>query len=74
MMSGITYTYGCLERPPGPGSVPREGLIRCADTECFDAAGWRCWGWVEYDRPLKAFEQAHYALSLIRMNGVGTAR
>ena len=60
------YRYGCLERPPAPGAIPRDGMYRCASTECYDNVGRRCWGWVEYTRPLKQFEEMHFSLSYIR--------
>lgn len=55
------YRYGCRMRPPGPGAVPRDGLIRCV----YDYAMWlpdEYWGGVEYNRPLTPEEVDHYDL------------
>ena len=57
-----TYRYVCLERPPGPGAVPREGLL---DSYCMAVTapnGYAGWGYVDYDRKLTPKEQEHYDL------------
>ena len=46
------YRYATLMRPPGPGAVPRKGLLQTIGRH-FDApSGHFCWGLAEYDRPL----------------------
>lgn len=40
------YRYGTLMRPPGPGAVPRKGLIQTISNRHFYApSGHFCWGW-----------------------------
>ena len=59
------YRYGTLMRPPGPGAVPRRGLIQTIGKH-FDApSGHFCWGLAEYDRPLTEEEVSGYELEYI---------
>lgn len=60
-MRNIVYRYACLMRPPGPGAVPRDGLLQCL----YDYAMWypdKYWGEVEYSRQLTPDEIDHYDL------------
>ena len=60
------YRYGTLMRPPGPGAVPRKGLIQTISNRQFDApSGHFCWGLAEYDRPLTDEEISEYELEYI---------
>lgn len=63
-MKNKTWLYGCRMRPPGPGAVPRDGLIQCS----YDDAP-RYWGYAEYSRALTEDEISHYELDLIDVMG-----
>ena len=55
------YRYGTLMRPPGPGAVPRKGLMKTISNRHFYApSGHFCWGAAEYDRPLTGEEVSGY--------------
>lgn len=56
------YHYFLRMRPPAPGAVPREGLLRCTDREIF-YDGQRYWGEAVYNRQLTTEEVEHYELS-----------
>lgn len=57
------YRYGCPERPPVPGAVPRNGLIGLFSADEPDEKCTNCrWGWVEYNRFLTAEEINGYEL------------
>lgn len=57
------YRYGCPERPPVPGAVPRDGLINLFSADEPDEKCTNCrWGWVEYRRLLTAEEIEQYEL------------
>lgn len=52
--------YAALLRPPGPGAVPRDGLLQCGYAEETTPSGRRSWGWAEYSRELAQEEIIHY--------------
>ena len=61
------YSYACLQRPPGPGAVPREGLIRCeydcdyCEYDCDHIGiGHYVWGVAVYNRKLSVNECQYY--------------
>ena len=56
------YCYACLMRPPGPGAVPRRGLLETKDEHFTAPSGHFAGGWVEYDRELTDEEIAEYEL------------
>ena len=56
------WRYLCLQRPPGPGAIPREGLIECQNMAMRAPSGWDAWGWADYDRPLTPKETDRYEL------------
>lgn len=57
------YGYLCLMRPPVPGAVPRDGLVRCDDVGGYSKeSGRHYWGRVVYDRELTEAEAEHYDL------------
>lgn len=62
-MKTIVYRYYCQYRPPMPGSIPRQGLVRAYSYDCKQCIGgvW-AWGFAEYDRELTADEVAQYEL------------
>ena len=61
-----TYRYGTLMRPPGPFSVPREGMILAMEWYFENRnTGHFCGGIVECDRPLTEKEIADYELEQI---------
>jgi len=65
----IVYRYYCRLRPPMPGAIPRDGLVRTADFDWPQSFnGVAAWGWAEYDRELSAGEVADYELSPSRNN------
>ena len=61
--------YYCRFRPPMPGAIPRQGLIRvCAYDYPQSFNGIGAWGFAEYDRPLTEKEIADYELAASRNN------
>lgn len=54
--------YATLLRPPGPGAVPRDGLLSCNSIEGITPSGHHAWGTVDYNRRLTPKEIAHYDL------------
>ena len=58
------YVYKTVLRPPGPGAVPRDGLIRA---DCVES--WQnnrhFWGHAVYNRRLTKEEMEHYDLILV---------
>lgn len=57
------YRYYCKNRPPMPGSIPRDGLKNIADfdyPQSFNGIG--AWGWAEYNRELTDKETTDYEL------------
>lgn len=59
------YRYGLLMRPPGPGAVPRKGLMQTIGKHFNAPSGHFCWGLAEYDRPLTDEEISAYELEPI---------
>ena len=59
------YSYGTLMRPPGPGAVPRKGLLQTICKHFNAPSGHFCWGLAEYDRPLTDEEIIGYELEYI---------
>ena len=59
------YRYGTLMRPPGPGAVPRRGLIQTIGRHFNAPSGHFCWGLAEYSRPLTDEEISGYELEPI---------
>ena len=55
------YRYLCRMRPPGPGAVPRDGLMY-ADCSEKDVNGRHYWGVAAYSRKLSKEEAEHYDL------------
>lgn len=63
------YRYYCRLRPPMPGSIPKNGLVRTADfdwPQSFDGVG--VWGWAEYNRELSEKEISDHELTASRNN------
>lgn len=57
------YRYYCKFRPPMPGAVPRQGLVRVASYDYKQSIGGiGAWGFAEYDRPLTDEEVYDYEL------------
>lgn len=61
----VVYRYATLFREPGPGAVPRDGLIDCGYTKGKTPSGRDCWGWVEYNRKLTEEEISQYELEYV---------
>jgi len=59
------YVYKMILRPPDPGAVPREGLIRVDDVESWKGSR-RYWGHAVYDRRLSREETEHYDMEFCR--------
>ena len=57
------YHYYLRMRPPAPGAIPREGLIRCTDREIWYNEQ-QFWGEAVYNRELTPDEVRHYDLDL----------
>lgn len=63
----IKYVYAMLERPPGPGAQPRDGLVEASEKECFVPRGpvrVHVWGFATYSRILTKEECDHYQMFL----------
>ena len=63
------WRYYTRLRPPMPGAIPRQGLVRCWAfdwRQVFDGVG--CWGYAEYDRPLTPQEVVWYELEESKNN------
>ena len=60
----IVYRYACRLRPPGPGAVPKDGLIYC---NCNEIEGYEhhYWGYCEYDHQLSDEDMKHYDLDFV---------
>ena len=65
MIAVKTYSYAALLRPPGPGAVPRDGLIECFCEEGFAPSGHSYWGIAVYNRELTSSEIYDYDLEKI---------
>lgn len=62
-MKTTVYRYYCPYRPPMPGAIPRQGLVRAFEydyPQSFNGRG--AWGFAEYDRPLTEKEISDYEL------------
>ena len=59
------FRYGTLMRPPGPGAVPRKGLMQTIGKHFNAPTGHFCWGLAEYDRALTDEEINEYELEYI---------
>ena len=58
------YRYYCRLRPPMPGGIPRDGLVRIADFDWPQSfAGVTAWGWIECSRELTEKEISDYELA-----------
>ena len=63
-MKTTVYRYYTRLRPPMPGAIPRQGLVRAYSydyKQCIRGVG--ALGFAEYDRELTAEESAQYELS-----------
>lgn len=54
--------YACLMRPPGPGAIPRRGLIETKGEHFTAPSGHRAWGWAVYSLKLTDEEIEEYEL------------
>ena len=67
----IQYEYLCYERPPMPGAVPSDGLVKVktppdgVDSIIIRGVTYNCWGYVFYDRALSDTELSDYALKFL---------
>lgn len=65
------YQYLCHQRPPMPGAVPANGLVRVKDPPdgidvvVIDGVTYNCWGYVIYNRPLTDRELSDYELLFV---------
>lgn len=59
------FRYATLFREPGPGAVPRDGLLCCGYTRDITPDGRLSWGWVDYNRELSPDEVSKYELEYI---------
>jgi len=59
------YRYGTLMRPPGPGAVPRRGLLSTNGTHTTMPTGHFAWGTADYDRELNPEEVYEYELEFV---------
>lgn len=57
--------YATLFREPGPGAVPKDGLICCGYTRGITPKGFHAWGWADFDRELTEKEISDYELEYI---------
>lgn len=64
MKDAPEYLYLMKERPPGPGSQPRKGLL-WAQGDGMDRNGRHYWGIAAYERELTEEETEHYAMELM---------
>lgn len=59
----VLYRYYLPHRPPMPGAIPKDGLIRTASFDYMQSfGGIGCWGWAEYSRQLTEKEIYDYEL------------
>jgi hypothetical protein len=61
------FRYGTLMRPPGPGAVPRKGLVSVSEpgNHVTTPTGRFAWGTADYDRELNPEEVVGYELEYI---------
>ena len=57
--------YATLFRAPGPGAVPKDGLICCGYTRGTTPKGRLAWGWADYNRNLTEKEISDYELEYV---------
>ena len=58
--------YATLMREPGPGAVPKQGLIECGYTKGYTPKGHYAYGWADYSRKLSEDEVNAYELEYVR--------
>jgi hypothetical protein len=61
----MIYKYLTLYREPGPGAVPKRGLIECGYERETTPTGRTAWGWAKYNRELTADEIKDYELEFV---------
>lgn len=59
------YRYATLFREPGPGAVPKDGLLFCGYTRDKTPSGRLSWGFADYDRKLTEEEVKQYELEYV---------
>lgn len=59
------YRYATLMRPPGPGAVPRRGLVSTNEQHLITPIGHFAWGVADYNRELNQVEVDAYELELV---------
>jgi len=57
--------YATLLRPPGPGAVPKDGIIEMGFNEGTAPSGHHAWGWVDYNRYLTDRELEDYDMEYV---------
>ena len=65
MNDRLVARYATLLRPPGPGAVPRDGLLQVREIEGTTPSGHHAWGWAEYNRRLTEEELRHYDMEYV---------
>ena len=61
------YTYRLLMRPPGPGAVPRDGLLWTDDNDEW-TGNRHTWGHAVYSRKLTDEEIEHYEMERVEIS------
>ena len=59
------YRYATLMRPPGPGAVPRKGLVSTEGQHTTTPTGRFAWGVADYNRELNQEEVDDYELEFV---------
>jgi hypothetical protein len=59
------YRYGTLMRPPGPGAIPRKGLVSTNGQHLTTPTGHFAWGVADYNRELNQEEVDAYELEFV---------
>lgn len=59
------FRYATLFREPGPGAVPKEGLICCGYTKGITPKGHQACGWADYNRELTEKEIRDFELEYV---------
>lgn len=68
-MKTTVYRYYTIYRPPMPGAIPRQGLVRVGSYDYKQSIGGvGAWGFAEYDRPLTEKEVYDYELAEAKNN------
>lgn len=59
------YRYFTIDRPPMPGGVPRENMVRCEayDEPTRNPSHGNVWGYVDYSAPLSAGQEYEWELA-----------